>query len=712
MDLDQEKVGSQSRRQFQSVSQPLLSWLARHWDVLAMFLLVLASMPAMWVSPRSLVILRDSRWHMIDDNWNLDEVFKLSRGIWIGRDVAFTHGLIFQWLSSLPTGIMGLSVGGIYATWFTVPMWCAFLCVYLTLRLLLPEQPAWKRALLLLLLCIFWGPPLRTMLPLLLFAFFLRGWYAVIEGRARAYTFGSVSALLCVTAFLTASDTGVYALAAWLIATAAFAIETGSDQPIAATLGFTLLAFALSAFILALTVNAAMARPFDFRFWKDSAHMASVYRWATPAAMTRRGTARFFTTLFVGAAVFLFRAGTRGQHNPVMTARAGFLLGGFAFALVMLQTALVRSDLEHVAIGAFAMVFLAGAILFAFESRRLSSLAIGSAIIGSVLLANPAFRPSALFPLAAQARRPLGECPIGFREFDRGCFVMEYTGMLQSASSYLSQHSGPQDHIVVFPYQTKFGIASRRNVAGGLMQAYTASGQYLSQLEIAGLERTIAPAGLYLPDADMAYLSDAELAHRRSMDAGLPVDGIYNFTRIPEVWFWMMQHYRAEQQVWPGIFGLRRDDSRAARISMLSQPLGLAAQTYLIHQRASEVDLGMPAWPPGADFLKLRLMVGYAFWWRLLKPERMQLEITRADGTIEPRWFVLQPNVATDVWVYPWSPPELIHYFEANESLWRTTPHLAIIHLRLRTMPLDWVSVRPDWIAIQSAEAVRFSMAN
>jgi len=34
-------------------------------------------------------------------------------------------------------------------------------------------------------------------------------------------------------------------------------------------------AFALSAFVLALAVNSAMGPTFDFRFWKDSAQMVS-----------------------------------------------------------------------------------------------------------------------------------------------------------------------------------------------------------------------------------------------------------------------------------------------------------------------------------------------------------------------------------------------------------------------------------------------------
>ncbi|HME31735.1 MAG TPA: hypothetical protein VKG65_03175 [Terriglobales bacterium] len=322
---------------------------------------------------------------LIDDNWHLDEVFKLSRGIWIGRDVAFTHGPIFQWLSNLPARSMGVSMGAIYATCFTVPVWFAFAFVYLTLRLLLPEQPAWKRALLLLLILVFWEPSLRNAFPVFLFAIFLRGWYAVIPGRAKTYVLGIVAALLCVIAFLVASDTGVYSTAAWVVATAAVVFEARRDKLIAGKCLLTMMAFVVSAFVLALAVNAAMGRTFDFRFWKDSAQMVSVYRWATPAAMTDAGTVRLLGTLFAGAAVFLFRAGAHSKQSPATTERTGFLLGGFAFAVVMLQSALVRSDLGHVVIAAFAMVCLSGVILFSFESGGFSAFAVLLAIACSVL---------------------------------------------------------------------------------------------------------------------------------------------------------------------------------------------------------------------------------------------------------------------------------------------------------------------------------------
>ncbi len=691
-----------------SGSSRLRSWLTANWDLVVLLLLVLASIPPVWFSPQALVVVRDTS--LIDDNWHLDEVFKLSRNVWVGRDVAFTHGPIFQWLSSVPARLMGMSMGAIYATWVTVPAWCGFVFVYLMLSLLLPRQPAWKRALLLLLVIVFWEPSLRNAYPVLLFAIFIRGWYAVIEGRARAYALGIVAAFLLVTAFLIASDTGVYSSAAWGIVSVAVLLEPRRDEGLVVKVLITALTFVLSALVLVLTVNAAMGRALDFRFWKDSAQMVSVYRWATPAAMTDVGTFRLLGTFFAGAAVFLIRWRVRNKQNRATTERSGFLLSGFAFALVMLQSALVRSDYGHIVIASFGMVLLAGTILFSFESR-FALPAVLLAFACSVLFSRAAFGPSTFTRLVSQVRHPLTECPSGFQEFDRGCFAPEFVVMLQSASSYLGQRSALNQPIVVFPYQTKFGIAAHRTVAGGLMQAYTASGPHLSQLEIEGLEKAPAPAGLYLPDADMTQLSDRELVRWRNLDLSLPVDGTYNFTRAPEVWFWMLQHYRADGQLSPGVLGLQSDRLRASRVSTQAQTLGLATQTYPIKERSSIIDLGVPDWPAGSDFLRLRLTVRYPFWWKLRKPERLQLEISRADGSSELRWFVLQPNASTDLWFYPWSPPDLAHYFDSNEDRWRPSRRSGITRLRIVTTPLDWVSVTPEAISVEAADAVRLAMS-
>ena len=151
------------------------------------------------------------------------------------------------------------------------------------------------------------------------------------------------------------------------------------------------------------------------------------------------------------------------------------------------------------------------------------------ALLCSVFFGEAAFTASSLTQLYAELRNPLTDCPAGFTEFDRACYAPAFTGMLQSASGYLQKHSGANDSIVVFPYQTMFGIASRRNVAGGLMQPYTASGVDLAQLEIAGLERAPAPAGLYLPDPDLSHWSNGEIGNWRNLDLSLPVDGVCQF---------------------------------------------------------------------------------------------------------------------------------------------------------------------------------------
>src|SRR5712691_8629091 len=242
--------------------QPPRSWLSRHCDLLVLLLFVLVSINPVWFSPGALSVDYDAG--LADNSWHLDEVFKFTRGIWIGRDVAFTHGPIFQWLSSLPARFMGVSIGAARATWVTVPVWCALVFVYLTLRLLLAEQPAWKRALLLLLVIVFWLEywewSLQIAFPILLFAIFVSGWYAVTEGRAKSYMLGIAAALLCVIGFLIAFDAGLYSVAAWLIATATILFEVRRNKHAAGPCIVALLAYTVSGIAFALVVNTAIDR--------------------------------------------------------------------------------------------------------------------------------------------------------------------------------------------------------------------------------------------------------------------------------------------------------------------------------------------------------------------------------------------------------------------------------------------------------------------
>ncbi len=690
-----------------AVTQRPPTFFSKYWDALGVLLLMLASFPTVWLAPRTVTLIPN--YGLIDDNWHLDASFKALRGIWVGRDVAFTHGPLYQLLSSIPARSLPVSFGALYATWNTIPIWCAFLFAYLTLLLLIPEQPPWKRLVLLLLLCSFWETSLRTTFPVLLFALFLRGWYAVREGRTRSYIFGIAGALLWAAAFLIAGDTGVYATAAWFSACLAIAVETRGEH-FAGKLFSALLAFFGAAVVVAIAINTLMAGPFDFRFWRDSLAQIAAYRWATPAAMTAAGEVHLFSALLIGLAVFLIRFQTR-KGNHAVSQRIGFLLGGFLFALAMLQSALVRSDIGHVIIGEFALTFFVGVILFSLKGPA-SIAGVLIAIAASMLFSHPIFRPSSVIRLYGQLRYPLTECPPGYSEFDRACFQEPLTPqMLTAASGFLQTHTEAKNSIFVFPYQTMFGLASRRNVAGGLMQAYTASGAYLSQLEIAGLERTPPSAVLYLPDADFTHWPQADVARWSRNFLSIPVDGVSNFTRAPEVWFWTLRHFRSVQALTPGVVGLERDDSRATRLSMQVQSLGLSAKTYPISARSSTTDLGSPIWPSGYDFVRLHLTVHYPVWWKLRKPERLQLEINRADGTRDFQWMMVQPNVPTDVWVYPWDAPDLANYFSADQSQWRLNSRSAIIGLRLWATPLDWISQQPEAITIDAADAVQISLS-
>src|SRR5271157_784230 len=690
-----ELASKGSSPSLQSVSQRRPFRLRRDWDLLAVLLLVLASMPAGWFSPQTLVV-SSTEINLIDDSWLLDTSFKASRGIWFGRDVVFTYGPLFQWLSSAPARWMGPSMGAIYATYSTLPLWCMFLLGYLTLRLLLPEQSAWKRFLLLLLLSVYWASwEGRTAFATFLLALFLRGWYAVRQQEFRPVLHGCGAALLCGAAFLYSGDTGVYALAAWMLSFAGVAVESRRESQPLRRYASAWLAFTVFSVALVIAINAIMAKPSDFRFWKNSLAIVNGYRWIEPLTMAKAGKIHLVAALIVGGVAFLVRGATARNRDLSITARPGFLLSAFVFAFITMQGGLVRSDWGHIVLATYAMVFFAGAVLFSFVSRTAAALAVLFAVACSLLFGESPRLLSAIPYNYAQLRNPLIECPPGFLEFDSVCYPGEFTKILQKTSSYVQQHSAPGDYMVVFPYLTLFGIAAHRNVAGGVMQSYLVSGPYLSRVDIAGLEQAAAPVGLYLPDGNLSA----------------PIDGVPNFTRSPEVWLWMFRHYRGEQELVPGILGLQRDDSRADSIAMQVQPLNIAGR-YAIPRRHAILELGGVTWPvAGADFLRLRLEVRYSLWWKIRKPARLVLEIERADSSDDLKPFIVQPNVSSEVWFYPWDDTDLAHYFGADETRWRTGSRPAIVRLRLLVMPLDWVSVKPDVIEVQSADAIRFGMA-
>ncbi len=680
-----------------------LSWLGKYWDFIAVLLLVAATVPPFMLSSRTLHIVR--RPGLFDDSWVLETSFKASRGLWYGRDVAFDYGPLFQWLSSAPSRWLGVSLGSIYDTYNTLPLWFGFLLSYLTLRLLLPEQRAWKRFLLLLLLSVYWSPyDVRSPFAILLFAVMVRGWYAVRQEQLKPLIFGAGAALLCAAAFLNNADTGIYGIVALLLSLGGIVVEGWPDARFWRRYAAVLVAFGISLAVFAVIINCFMASAFDFRFWKSVVAFIRGYRWNAPAGMLPPDRNFMLTVVIVGLGVFFIRWIAKSERPTVIAARPGFLLSAFGFACVALQSGLVRSDRNHIGYAVFPLLFLTGVVLFSFRGRAASAVAAVVGTLASVMLAAPAIRPASIRYRYALIQNPIAQCPLGYVEVDRACYPQPTAATARVVAGYVQGHTAANDWIVVFPYQYLYGLISRRNVAQGVEQAFLAHDAYLKQLNVDGLDHQPAPLALYFPDAEPSEIPNGNLS--------LAIDEVPNLTRNPEIWFWMFHHYRTDQQLLPGVIGLQRDDRRKQRILMNAEPLGLAAKTYPIQERSTTINLGAPSWPPGADFLRLRLKVRYSPLWKLRKPERMQLEISRADGSVELQSFVLPPNVSTDVWFYPWTEADLANYFDADPSRWRKGSRSAIVGLRLLLTPLDWVSQTPEAVTVESADAVTFSMGS
>ncbi len=664
---------------------------ASEWLVL--LLLFVASTPVIFFHHGMVTLVPGL--NLLDDSWLLDTSYKAARGIWIGRDVAFTYGPLFQWLSSASARWLGISMGTVFATWYMLPLYVVILATFLTSWLLLPEVAAWRRAALVLLAVAFWSvPDVRVSLCLLVFAIFVRLIDWVLAGRSSVMLAALVAAAVCVVMFLLSADSGVYAVATLLLCLVATSIARGRIARAARLLLLAVIFFA----VLAAGVNAAMNSPLNFQFWRSSLAIATGYRWFEPIAMSKQDKHHLFAILAAGTIVFLVAWLLRKPRGQ-WTRRPAFVLAGFGFALLMAQSSLVRSDHVHVLMGGYAMVFLCGAILLdEFDGPPWVSVALPFVLmVATVGLASPAavFLPGNVRGQLQELARPIFSCPGAWQELDRACFLPADAELLRNVSTLVDSHTAPGSAVAIFPYQTAFGLASRRDVAGGVLQSYLMNGDYLEGLEIAALERSRPGAGLYLPDH---IVSSA-------------VDSVPNFTRSPDVWFYYLRHYAAAGNPAPGVLGLSRDDTRDPRIRFSSQVVAEAPASVRILKRSTALDLGEVRWPAeGADFLKLRLRVDYPIWWRVRKPSCLTLVMSFADGSRKPIQFVLQPGHTADIWVYPWDDSRMGSYFAPNEAEWRKEDRPSLIDVQLLITPFDWISVVPDSVTVEAVEAVRVSL--
>lgn len=666
---------------------------ARSTEWIVLVVLLLAAIPPILIRHHSLTTV--SSLNLIDDSWILDTSYKAAGGIWLGRDVVFTLGPLYQWMSSAPARWMGVSTGSIYATWYTLPMLAIILSTFFTARLLLPEAAAWRRALLVLLAVIFWSAPdVRFSLVLLAFAVFARFTDGDLVSTGALPAAAIAAAAICIAAFLVSADAGLYTVAALLLCVAAGAIAPERRWKLAQFLIVAAICFSL----LVLVTNACLSSPLNFKFWRSGLAIAGGYRWFEPFSMTKQNKWLLLRMLAVGVVVFGATLCWRKPDGP-RTRRPAFLISGFCLAFAMMQSCLVRSDSGHISIAIYPMLFLCGAIAID-EARPAPLLSVGCplvTLIATLALAHPypMFLPASVAAQIRNIAHPTLQCPAGMQEFDRACLSAKDAELVRSVSAYVSANTTPNSSIAVFPYETAFGLTSRHQVAGGVLQSYLGNGEYLTRVELEGLQHAKPPLALYFPDGVIS----------------LGLDFVPNFTRSPDVWFYLLRHYRSEGSPTAGVLGLARDDGRDARLALSSEAIANPLPPQAITKRSTSVDLGAIRWPgAGADFVKLRLRLDYPLWWKLRKPSQLSLQMSFADGSEKSSRFVIEPNCASDIWLYPWDDKEMGRYFAQDESQWRLNGRPALVGLELRITPFDWISVRPSSVRIESVEGVRVGL--
>src|SRR5208283_283340 len=120
------------------------AWAAQSTEWLVLLVLLAASTPPVLLRHQSLTIV--PFLNLLDGSWVLDTSYKAATGVWFGRDVIFTYGPLYQWLSSAPSRWIGVSTGTILATANMLPTFVGILVTFVGMRLFLPKVSPWRRA--------------------------------------------------------------------------------------------------------------------------------------------------------------------------------------------------------------------------------------------------------------------------------------------------------------------------------------------------------------------------------------------------------------------------------------------------------------------------------------------------------------------------------------------------------------------------------------
>lgn len=649
-----------------------------------------------------------TRFDLLDVSWGIDLAFKSHRGVWLGRDVVFTYGPLFQWMLGFPSAWPhGWSMGA----YFKNSRWLMYSYIiaatWVVAVLLLRGQPAWKRAFYVFGLVVFWMYwDVRLLNYVLMFSLCV---YAC-DRATRPHTALAHSAMwlspVLISSFLISADTGTYSLAAFVIVSLCFLYCYRSQPECARRIARWAMWVGVGLMLCGLLMGVLVTGSVSLEFWRADLATLGAYRWAMSSRMPEPVRQRFLLIGMVTLTIFVLGWIWRDARSRSLARHPAYLLSGMFFSLLVLESSVVRADWAHVCFGLFPGMMLAAAILMGADTESggklwqylpvFAALGITAAFSAAP---NPLFVPASLIQhIEAYRLPPLDHCPAGMNGWDDVCLVASDYARIHSVAIYLQEHTTRSDWVAVFPFENAYGVAANRKVAGGVLQSYAAAGTFLVSRQIAGLQAESPPLAIYSADNLAVY----------------GIDFVPNLTRNPEIWLYLQSLYKTEAEIRPGVLILRRDPSRRQRWRMRTIELPILPQAKDASLRPTSL-VGVAdgiSWPANADFLKLVVRVSYPMKWHVLKPSRVLVGLQFADGTWKNTIAIVEPNHTCSIWIYPWRDSALKDYFSPDESAWRTEgPRIPVKGVSIAPYRLDKFSVNPTSIKVNQLQAVELSLA-
>jgi hypothetical protein len=634
--------------------------------------------------------------NLLDDSWVLDIAYRLSRGSWLGRDVIFTYGPLYELMIGLPARLLHQSgIGSLYRTWATIPICLSIMLVYGIGSLLLDSEPVWKRVIFLGSIILFFCPlNIRPLICVFILAVLAR---TMVTLTSRTVLRRAVAiSLLMIGASLVSADAGIYGAATFVVVVFwAFCFEHRSRREIV-RFGLTTATLAVAWM---LVLNAIIGSLLDFRFWRINAAQVSNYRWAQPTGLNQLMA---FVMVFIAFTTALLTLGPawilRRTDVSVLTKRPFFLFSGFFVAILYLQSGLVRADWEHVCQAIFPgiaiiVITLLGTVSIARRSTRIwmgvallialfISFGLMQRLCGSQLLRNN-----------LAVHRVKGTCPVGTGYFQQACLDIPVVEIMSRAESFLT--GSPDPKAIVFPYQNALAVAARKLAAGGILQSYAANGELLMAQQLQSLRQDRPELAIYGVD---------NLASWR-------IDEVSNFSRSPEVWLFLQQNYKFDSKLAEGFLGLHKDEKRSRQWKESWEDADTFRPKTLKVSDAGVYDFGGVDWSKPYDFIRLELRLKYPIWWKLSKPSAVAVLLQLSDGSTKVAHVVLPPNTDTELWIFPWEEADLSRYFLPDPQQWRgSSVRPSVTRIAISVVPYDAISVLPSAIEVRNVQAASLAL--